>query len=72
LDGEYVKINSSLIHAKGSPTQGASYKFINKNVKNRKTYWYKLEDVDIHQKNTMRGPVSAMPKLISGIDRRDS
>ena len=67
LDGEYVKINSSLIHAKGSPTQGASYKFINKNVKNRKTYWYKLEDVDIHQKNTMRGPVSAMPKLISGI-----
>jgi hypothetical protein len=48
------------------------YKFINKNVKNRKTYWYKLEDVDIHQKNTMCGPVSAMPKLISGIDRRHS
>jgi len=70
LDGEYVKLNRSLIHAKGSPTQGASYKFINnKNVKKRKTYWYKLEDVDIHQKNTMRGPVSAMPKLISGIDR---
>jgi DNA repair exonuclease SbcCD ATPase subunit len=69
LDGKYVKINSSLIHAKGSPTQGASYKFIDKDVKNRKTYWYKLEDVDVHRKSTMHGPVSATPRLVNRRDR---
>ncbi len=37
-DGEYIKINDSLILAKGSSTQGASYEFIDNDVKNRKTY----------------------------------
>ena len=61
-DGNYIKINPSLIPAEGSPTQGAMYQFIDKKVKNRKTYWYKLEDIDLKGTSTMHGPVSATLK----------
>jgi len=63
-DGEYVKINDSLIPAKGSPTQGATYQFIDENVKNRAIYYYKLEDIDLSGKSTMHGPVSAVPRRL--------
>jgi hypothetical protein len=61
-NGEYMKINSSLIPAEGSPTQSASYQFIDEGVKNRTTYYYKLEDIDLNGTSTMHGPVSATPK----------
>jgi ELWxxDGT repeat protein len=64
-DGEYVKINETLISAKGSPTQGASYEFIDKDVKNRTTYYYKLEDIDLFGTSTMHGPVSAVVRAWS-------
>jgi len=57
-NGEYIKINDSLIPSEGSPTQGASYQFIDENVLNRKTYYYKLEDIDLNGKSTMHGPIS--------------
>jgi len=63
-NGEYIKINDSLIPAKGSFTQGASYEFVDKDVKNRKTYYYKLEDVDLNGQSTMHGPVTATPRWI--------
>jgi hypothetical protein len=66
-DGNFTKINTSLIPAQGSPTQGASYEFIDNDVQNRKTYYYKLEDIDMSGTATMHGPVSAMPRLIYGI-----
>ena len=47
-DGEYSKINESLIPAEGSSTQGASYEYIDTRVQNRKTYYYKLEDIDLN------------------------
>ncbi len=65
-NGAYFKINSALIPAKGSATQGAAYEFIDADVKNRKTYWYKLEDVDLNGTATMHGPVSAAPRLMFG------
>jgi hypothetical protein len=65
--GKYIKINDSLIPAQGSTTQGAFYEFVDKDVKNRKTYWYKLEDIDINGNSTMHGPVSATPRWILGI-----
>jgi hypothetical protein len=40
------------------------YQFIDENVQNRKTYYYKLEDIDIFGKSTMHGPVSVMPKKL--------
>ncbi|MCX5905355.1 MAG: hypothetical protein NTV89_18230 [Proteobacteria bacterium] len=63
-NGEYKKINTALIPAKGSSTQGASYEFVDSNVKNRKTYFYKLEDIDTSGVSTLHGPVKATPRLI--------
>jgi hypothetical protein len=63
-NGEYAKINTSLISAQGSSTQGASYEFVDKDVKNRRTYWYKLEDIDINGVSTFHGPVSATLRLM--------
>jgi parallel beta-helix repeat protein len=63
-DGEYVKINSSLIPAEGTSTSGATYKYVDNDVQNRKTYYYKLEDIDLHGKSTMHGPVSVMPSRL--------
>ena len=63
-DGKYTKINTTLIPAKGSATQGASYEFVDTNLQNRKTYYYRLEDIDFSGKRTMHGPVSTTPRLI--------
>jgi len=68
-DVDYRKINSVLIPAKGSSTQGASYEFIDKEARNRKTYYYKLEDIDLSGVATMHGPASATPRLIFGIGK---
>jgi hypothetical protein len=67
LSGPFVKINNSLISAKGSPTMGASYEYVDEDVKNRKTYYYKLEDIDLNGQSTMHGQVSATPRLIYGL-----
>ncbi|MCX5884501.1 MAG: PQQ-binding-like beta-propeller repeat protein [Proteobacteria bacterium] len=66
-DGEYVRINNALIPSKGSATQGSTYEFVDDNVKNRKTYWYKLEDTDLNGTSTMHGPVSATPKVMLSV-----
>ena len=61
-NGNYTKINASLIPAKGSSTQGASYEFTDTNVQNRKTYYYKLEDIDLRGIAKFYGPISARPR----------
>jgi hypothetical protein len=68
-DGEYIKINNSLISAQGTATQGASYEFVDKDVQNRKTYYYRLEDIDLNGTSIMHGPVSATPRLLYGIGK---
>ncbi|MEI6127078.1 MAG: VCBS repeat-containing protein, partial [Pseudomonadota bacterium] len=65
--GEYLKINKELISAKGASTEGASYSFTDEDVRNRRTYFYKLEDIDVHGLATMHGPVSATPRLLYGL-----
>ena len=62
--GEYMKINSSLIPANGSTTEGANYSYIDQTAKRGTTYYYKLEDVDMSGNATMHGPVSATPWAI--------
>jgi len=66
---QYTKINAFLITAQGSSSQGASYEFTDTNVQNRKTYYYKLEDIDLNGTSTMQGPVSATPRLIYGMKK---
>jgi hypothetical protein len=68
-NGVYTKINTSLISAKGSSTQGSSYEFADTNLQNRKTYYYKLEDIDLNGTSSMHGPVSATPRMIYGIGK---
>jgi hypothetical protein len=68
-DGDYTKINASFLSAKGFSTQGASYEFTDTNVQNRKTYWYKLEDINLNGTSTMHEPVSATPRLIYGLSK---
>jgi len=66
--GEYAKINSSLIPADGTATSGATYHYIDNEVRNRKTYYYKLEDIDLNGTSTMHGPVSAEPRRVRNRD----
>jgi hypothetical protein len=63
-DGDYEQINGSLIPTVGSTRDGASYEFIDEDTRNRRTYRYKLEEIDIYGTSTMYGPVSAAPRLI--------
>jgi len=58
-DGDYVKINASLIPANGSTTEGASYRYIDQTAKRGTTYYYKLEDVDMSGNTSIHGPASA-------------
>lgn len=68
-NGNYIKLNDALIPAQGFAAEGASYEFVDKDVKNRKAYYYKLEDVDLNGQSTMHGPVSATPRLIYGLGK---
>jgi len=58
-DGEYKRINTDMISAKGSPFAGASYSFTDENVTPGATYYYKLEDIDVDGLNAFHGPVMA-------------
>ena len=66
--GEYTKINKALIPAQGN-VGGAAYEYEDKGARNGKTYYYKLEDIDLSGTSTMHGPVSATPKLIYGLSK---
>lgn len=57
----YARITKTLIPARGTPTQGATYAFEDRRLKPRRTYFYKLEDVDTSGNGTFHGPVSATP-----------
>jgi hypothetical protein len=60
--GEYRQINKELIAPQGSAIEGASYEFIDTSVKNGKTYWYKLQDLDFSGTTSESGPVIASPR----------
>ena len=66
-DEEYIKINDELIPSAGEPTAGETYELVDEDVQNRKTYYYKLEDIDLNGTSTMHGPVSATPRLLYGL-----
>jgi hypothetical protein len=66
-NGTYVRLNTSLIPAQGTSASGSTYAYTDTDLMNRRTYSYKLEDVDIHGVATSHGPVSATPLFIYGI-----
>jgi len=56
-DGEPVKINDDLIPSEVGTGLGTTYKFIDDDVENLKTYYYTIEDVDVHGIETLHPPV---------------
>jgi hypothetical protein len=60
----YEKINPVLISAEGAPTAGVAYRYVDKDLNNRNTYFYKLEDIDLKGVSTQHGPLSAKPRIL--------
>jgi hypothetical protein len=58
-----------LIPAHGSPTQDASYEYIDSGLRNGKAYYYKLEDIDTGGISTFHGPVKAVPRWWLGVGK---
>src|SRR5690606_12439749 len=64
-DGEYVRLNETLIPSTGSAVSGAGYVFTDRNITPGKTYYYRLEDVELdnsreqHEVITYRAPLVA-------------
>jgi len=61
--GTYERISSELIAGAGNSSTKQTYSFIDRNVVNGITYWYKLEDISIYGTSTMHGPISVKPSL---------
>lgn len=68
-NGGFTKINDALIPSQAPKGLGASYAYEDTAIQNGRTYFYKLEDVDINGVKTMHGPVNATPRLIHGIGK---
>ncbi|HDP97788.1 MAG TPA: T9SS type A sorting domain-containing protein [bacterium] len=58
-NGDYQKINPSLIPAQGDATTGAEYSFIDQPGQPA-TYFYKLEDVSLDGQTKFHGPISVV------------
>ncbi len=61
-EGAYAQINDSLIAAKGSPTAGAVYVYVDVETVMGTTYSYKLADIDTEGTVTEHEPQSVTPK----------
>jgi len=63
-EGAFTKL-SGLIEGAGNSAVQNSYAYIDKNVINGVTYWYKLVDVDINGVRTEHPVISAVPHVSS-------
>ncbi|HQQ86076.1 MAG TPA: DUF2341 domain-containing protein [Candidatus Marinimicrobia bacterium] len=58
-NGEFAMLNAELIAGAGSSSEKHEYSYVDQDVKNGITYWYKLEDIDYNGKTEFHGPISA-------------
>jgi len=58
-DGIYTRVTPSLIPAAGIGVGGASYAWVDSDVFEGQTWYYKLEDLDTQGLSTLHGPISA-------------
>ncbi|MFC1592135.1 lamin tail domain-containing protein [Thermodesulfobacteriota bacterium] len=65
-NGPYEQINPRLIPSEVGTGLGALYVYVDEAVRNRKTYYYLLEDVDVHGTATDHGPAAARPLWVYG------
>lgn len=70
--GQFTRITKDIIEGAGTSTVRNNYDYLDRNVENGKTYYYKLEDVDLSGRTRQHGPVSATPdagKVIDGVEQ---
>jgi len=60
---QFPIINNQLIPGAGTTSSRHEYEYVDNDVTNGITYWYKLEDVDYSGNTELHGPVSATPSL---------
>jgi hypothetical protein len=63
-EGPFATISDVLIMAKGSATKKASYAFVDKPLRNRRTYYYRLEAIDTNGDRQVLESASAQPRLL--------
>ena len=63
-EGPFATISDMLIMAKGSATKKASYTFVDKPLRNRRTYYYRLEAIDTNGDRQVLEYASAQPRLL--------
>jgi len=56
-EGPYVKINPELIPGSSDPILGGHYVYTDTDVVAGRTYYYKLEDVELDGTTTLHGPI---------------
>ena len=56
-DGPYVKVNTALIPGASDSLLGGQYAYTDTNVVAGRTYYYKLEDVELDGATTLHGPI---------------
>jgi hypothetical protein len=59
-DGSYIKINHELIPGSSDPLLGGKYVYTDTNVVAGRTYYYKLEDVELDGTTTIHGPIEVV------------
>lgn len=64
--GPYSIVTPSMIASTGSGISGGRYSFVDTAVEEGKSYYYKLEEVDVHGKLAQYGPVAAVAKAKEG------
>ncbi|MFQ5454664.1 MAG: fibronectin type III domain-containing protein [Nitrospirota bacterium] len=57
-DGPLMRLNSSLIPSKGGLTSSSEYYFTDTTAERGKTYYYRIEDIDIHGIATLQSMIS--------------
>jgi len=59
-DSGYIQLNESLIAAQNPGGMlGATYTWFDSSMKPDIIYYYRLEDIDIHERRTLHGPITA-------------
>jgi hypothetical protein len=65
IDGEYVLLNDVLIPSNGNAVSGAQYSFTDENVVAGRTYFYRLEDVELDNTREQQAPIEFTAPLVS-------
>jgi hypothetical protein len=57
IDGEYEKLTADMIEGAGSSRTTQAYEFVDQDVQEGATYFYKLEQVDFDGTTEVYGPI---------------